>query len=90
MAIKFEWDRAKSLANQRKHRISFEEAQSIFIDEKGLLLDDPDNSGEEERFVLLGMSAKLKILVVCHWYQKSDKIIRIIFVREATPSGQKQ
>lgn len=89
MQIHFEWDEAKNLANQKKHRVSFEEAQAVFADERALLIHDSDHSDEEDRFVLLGMSAKIKILTVCHCYRKSDEIIRIISARKATRNEQK-
>jgi uncharacterized DUF497 family protein len=86
----FEWDEKKNRANRKKHGISFEEAQTVFADENALLIHDPDHSAGESRFVLLGLSLKLRILVVCHCYRKSDSIIRIISARRATRSEQKQ
>ena len=83
MSIRFEWDKTKSLENQKKHKISFEEAQTIFVDENALLIHDLDHSDEEDRFVLLGMSAKIKILAVCHCYREDDQKIRIISARKA-------
>ena len=71
--IAFDWDKKKSLSNQKKHGISFEEAQTIFVNENALLIHDPDHSDEEDRFILLGMSAKFRILVVCHCYRKAMK-----------------
>lgn len=88
--IVFDWDKEKNLSNQKKHDISFEEAQTVFIDENALLIHDPDHSDEEDRFILLGISAKLRILVVCHCYRKSDEIIRIISARKATRIEQKK
>lgn len=64
--LQFEWDDAKAAANRRKHRISFEEARSVFLDEEVLLLADPEHSSSEDRFVLLGTSAEARVLVVCH------------------------
>jgi len=89
MSIRFEWDKTKSLENQKKHKISFEEAQTIFVDENALLIHDLDHSDEEDRFVLLGMSAKIKILAVCHCYREDDEVIRIISARKATRNEQK-
>src|SRR5215208_6592547 len=66
MALRFEWDRRKAAANLLKHGVSFEEAQSVFYDEHARLIDDPDHSNEEERFVLLGLSRALRLLIVCH------------------------
>lgn len=82
-ALRFEWDEAKSLANRRKHGITFEQAESVFYDERGLFLADPTHSNGEDRFLLLGLSAELHTLVVCHCYRGGD-IIRIISVRKAT------
>lgn len=81
-----EWDEAKNTTNKRKHGISFQEAVTVFADEHALLLADPDHSTEEDRFVLMGFSASLRILVVCHCYRRSEKTIRIISVRKATKS----
>ena len=74
----------------KKHGISFEEAETVFVDENALLIHDPDHSGEEDRFVLLGLSAKLRMLVVNHCYQKKDEVIRIISARKATRMERKQ
>jgi|SRR3989339_537377 len=88
--LSFEWDHCKADINSKKHGISFDEAQSIFYDQNALLINDPDHSIEEERFVLIGLSYKLRILVVCHCYRKNDSVIRIISARKATKSEQKQ
>ena len=88
--LRFEWDEKKSLSNIKKHGISFEEAQTVFLDENALLIHDPDHSLEEDRFVLLGMSFKLRLLIVCHGYRKSENIIRIISARRATRAEHKQ
>ncbi len=82
-SLKFEWDEAKSLKNKKKHGVSFDEAKSVFYDENALLISDPDHSDEEDRFVLLGMSAALRILVVCHCYREKGNKIRIISARRA-------
>jgi len=88
--IRFDWDKEKNIANQRKHGISFEEAQSVFVDENALMIYDPDHSGNEDRFILLGLSASIRLLVVCHCYRKDDDIIRIISARKATHMEQKR
>ena len=67
--ISFDWDKEKNLANQKKHGISFEEAQSVFVDENALLIHDPDHSGDEDRFILLGLSSSIHLMVVCHCYR---------------------
>ena len=84
------WDESKNKINKKKHGISFEEAQSVFLDEAARLISDPDHSQSEERFVLMGMSAKLRILVVVHVYRENDEAIRIISARKATKSEQKK
>ena len=88
--IRFEWDEKKHALNKRKHGVSFNEGQTIFADENGLLLDDPDHSHDEDRFILLGLSSSLRLLVVSHTYRKDDAIIRIISARKATHSEQEQ
>ncbi len=80
----FEWDDHKNASNKRKHGISFEEAQTVFFDEKAIEFDDPDHSIQEERFILLGLSQSLKVLVVCHCYRSDEFKIRIISARKAT------
>ena len=82
--LRFEWDPAKDLENRRKHGISFEEAETVFSDEQARLLGDPDHSENEDRFILLGLSAELRVLVVVHSYLADDAVIRIISARRAT------
>lgn len=81
--IRFEWDESKSRTNKRKHGVSFDEAQTVFLDENAIRYYDPDHSEDEDRFIMLGMSFKLRVLVVCHCYRLDDKIIRIISARKA-------
>ena len=81
---RFEWDEGKNTLNKRKHGVSFEEALTAFSDENALLLPDPDHSTEEDRFILMGFSGSLRMLVVCHCYRRSEEIIRIISARKAT------
>jgi uncharacterized DUF497 family protein len=80
--LRFEWDSRKNLANVRKHGVAFEEAQTAFMDENGILIDDPEHAGVEDRFVLLGLSLEIRLLVVCHCYRQDD-VIRIISARKA-------
>ena len=87
--IRFEWDSAKDAANQRKHGVSFEESSTVFEDEHALLVEDSEHSGDEDRFVLLGLSAALRILIVCHCYRASDEVIRIISARKADRSERR-
>ena len=81
--LRFDWDPKKNRANQRKHGISFEEAETVFVDEHALLIVDPGHSESEERFILLGLSGQLRMLVVCHSYREEDAVIRIISARKA-------
>jgi uncharacterized DUF497 family protein len=82
--VRFEWDPAKALRNVHKHGVSFTEASTAFSDEHALLLDDPDSAGDEERYVLLGLSSALELLVVVHCYHDEDRTIRLISARKAT------
>ena len=82
--LRFDWDQRKNVHNQRKHGVSFEEAETVFLDDQALLLDDPDHSSREDRFILLGLSAAVRVLVVCHCYRASGDIIRLISARKAT------
>ena len=84
--IEFEWDSKKEKLNKSKHGVSFEEAKSVFFDPNAQLINDPDHSETESRFVLLGLSYSLKILVVCHCYKENDGLIRIISARKADKS----
>lgn len=89
-AIRFAWDEAKAAENRRKHYVTFEEAATVFADENARLKHDPDHSQKEDRFILLGFSAKLRLLLVCHAYREDDEVIRIISARKATPNERKQ
>ena len=81
--LKFEWDPKKAASNLRKHGVNFEDAQTVFADESAKMIDDPDHSEEEDRFVLLGLSSSLRLLVVCHCYRSEGNVIRIISARKA-------
>lgn len=89
-SIDFSWDEPKNRQNQKKHRISFEEASSAFFDENARLVYDPDHSVEEDRYVLLGISEKSRLIIVCHTYRKNNRIIRIISARKANKYEIKQ
>ncbi|MCX7002572.1 MAG: BrnT family toxin [bacterium] len=82
-AICFEWDEAKNRQNKRKHGVSFEEAETVFLDEQAVRFHDPDHSADEDRFLMLGISFRLRVLVVCHCHRASDTVIRIISARKA-------
>jgi hypothetical protein len=82
--IEFAWDCRKARSNLVKHGVSFEEAQTVFLDENARLIDDPEHSEEEERFVLLGYSFQARCLIVNHCYRESNSVIRLISARRAT------
>ena len=82
------WDEKKNQENIKKHNISFEEARTVFYDPKGKLIHDPDHSDEEDRFIILGLSKSLNLLVVCHCYRENDEVIRIITARRATKNEE--
>jgi uncharacterized protein len=84
--LRFEWDVTKARANRKRHGISFEEARSVFLDDNALLIDDPDHSVQELRFLLLGISSHLRTLVVCHCSRDRGNVIRIISARKADRS----
>lgn len=86
--LRFEWDPNKNTTNIRRHKVSFDEAASTFLDENGLLIDDPDHSDEEDRFVLLGLSSTLRLLLVCHCYKTDAGLIWIISARKADRQEQ--
>ena len=87
--LRFEWDERKAEVNAKKHGVSFEEARSAFFDERARLIDDPDHSEDEERFILLGLSSSLRLLLVCHCYRTAGNVIRIISARKATAQESK-
>ena len=82
--MKFDWNEDKAAANRGKHGVAFEEAQTVFKDCNALRIYDPEHSSDEERFILLGLSSALRMLVVCHCYRESDEQVRIISARKAT------
>lgn len=88
--LKFEWDGNKNDTNKSKHGVSFEEARTVFYDDNALLITAPEHSENEERFILLGMSAYANLLVVCHCYRESETVIRIISARRATKTEARQ
>lgn len=87
--IQFAWDEKKNEANQKKHGVSLEEAQSIFFDENAVQFFDESHSDDEERFLMLGLSSHLRLLLVAHTYRKTDSLIRIISARKATRNESK-
>ena len=87
--LRFEWDDRKSARSTTKHGVRFDEAKSIFVDENAKLIDDPDHSENEDRFVLLGLSYALRLLLVCHCYRDEGNVIRIISARKASAKESK-
>ena len=85
----FEWDERKAAANAKKHGVGFDEAKSVFVDERAKLIGDPDHSEGEDRFVLLGLSSVLRLLLVCHCYRAEGNVIRIISARKASAHESK-
>lgn len=88
--LRFEWDPDKAAANLKKHGIGFDEARSVFADERAKLIADPEHSEDEDRFILLGLSTRLKLLVVCHCYRSKSSAIGIISARKATAPESRQ
>ncbi len=81
--LRFEWDASKDKTNIKKHGVSFDEARTVFYDENAIRFFDPDHSEDEDRFILLGISFKLRVVVVCHCFRISDTVVRIISARKA-------
>ena len=88
--ITFEWDDEKAASNLKKHGVSFDEAQTVFYDPYALVVDDEAHSGEEQRFVIVGLSAVARALTVCHCYREPDERIRIISARKATKKEESE
>ncbi|MGL5508847.1 MAG: BrnT family toxin [Microcoleaceae cyanobacterium] len=88
--ITFQWDEEKNNINQKKHGISFEEAESVFFDDYAMQFWDEEHSQDEERFLLLGLSCKMRILLIVHCFREEDSIIRIISARKATKNESKE
>jgi uncharacterized protein len=89
-ALRFEWDVRKATANLRKHGVAFAEAETAFLDDRGAILPDPEHSDDEDRFLLLGMSAALRVLVVVHCLRERGSVIRLLSARKATRSERAQ
>lgn len=84
--MNFEWDPLKAITNKKKHGVAFETAVTAFVDENSLIIADPDHSLDEDRYVLLGLSRSLCVLIVCYCYRSPDDVIRIISARKANKS----
>lgn len=88
--LRFEWDDEKEKLNIRKHGISFDEARTVFYDEKAVQFFDPDHSEDEDRFILLGVSFKLRTLVVCHCFRESETVVRLFSARKADSDEEQE
>ena len=88
--IKFVWDEDKNRINIKSHKISFKEAKTVFFDPNARVIHDPEHSIKEDRFIILGLSKTLNVLVVCHCYREKEEIIRIFSARKATKTECKQ
>ena len=87
--LRFTWDRQKDVANLKKHRVGFAEAQTVFFDDRAVEFYDPGHSGREDRFILLGLSLDIRVLVVCYCFQHRESVIRIISARKAPKREEK-
>ena len=87
--LTFDWGLDKAQRNKSKHGVSFEEAETVFYDENARLIYDPDHSESEGRFLLLGLSASMRLVVVHHTYRAKETVIRIISARKATKQEQR-
>ena len=87
--VQFTWSESKGRTNQKKHGVSFEEAQTVFFDENAVEFFDQEHSGKEDRFLMLGLSLQLRVLLVCHGVRDSGDVIRIISARKATRKERK-
>jgi uncharacterized DUF497 family protein len=86
----FIWDPVKERENIRKHRITFDEAKYVFRDDDGIRIFDDEHSEDEDRFILIGLGGKGRLLVVVHCFRNSDNEIRIISARKAVPNEIRQ
>jgi uncharacterized DUF497 family protein len=86
MEERFEWDENKNKINFQKHKISFNEAQTVFSDDFVIYIPDENHSEDEERFIAIGESARSRLLIVCHCYRENKSIIRLISARRADSS----
>ena len=85
-SLRFAWDKRKNNENIKKHKVCFEEAETVFKDENAIQYFDPDHSEDEDRFILLGVSTRRRVLVVCHCFRESELVVRIISARRADKS----
>ncbi len=89
-ALEFKWHPGKARTNKRRHKVTFQEASTAFLDDRALEFYDPDHSSEEDRFLLLGISRALRVLVISFCYREEETVIRLISARKATPREAQQ
>ena len=87
--MKFEWNPEKNEINIRKHGVDFDEAETVFEDERAVTIYDEEHYDNEDRFKIIGISRKLRELTVCHCLSNGDEITRIISARRATKNESK-
>jgi uncharacterized DUF497 family protein len=88
--LRFVWDEAKDRTSRRKHGVAFDEARTVFYDSHAREYGDPDHSVDEDRYLMLGLSSRLRVLVVCHCYRVSESVVRIFSAREANDSEERE
>ncbi len=88
-AYHFDWNSDKAIENRDKHGVTFEEAASVFYDEDAVEFYDNEHSEWEDRFLLLGLSSRFRLLMVCHCHRADDEVIRLISTRRATKNESK-
>ena len=87
--MRFEWDEEKNRESRRKHGVPFEEARTVFYDDNAIEFYDNEHSEWEDRFLLLGVSSRLRVLMVCHCLREGGDVIRIVSARKATAAERK-
>ncbi|MCY4643987.1 MAG: BrnT family toxin [Bacteriovoracales bacterium] len=88
--VRFEWDENKNKSNIKKHKVSFQEAMSVFYDSKAYIASDPEHSDDEERFIIIGFSMRLNSLIVCFCEREIGRVIRIFSARKLTKKEKLQ
>lgn len=89
MPIRFDWDPRKDRRNQRKHGVGFDEASTVFADTLSITIADPDHSDDEERWVIMGLSHRQRLLIVVHT-EDEQEVVRIISARPANPDERRE
>ena len=89
MPIRFDWDPRKDRRNQRKHGVGFDEASTVFADTLSITIADPNHSDDEERWVIMGISHRQRLLVVVHT-EDEQEVVRIISARPANPDERRE